>query len=313
MLDTPEKTATLIQTMHENVAPHINERLPRQFRKSRGRMSELHRMKSLLRRHSVGTVCESARCPNIGECFSSGEATFMILGSVCSRQCRFCAVQSGTPMLLPDRGEPLNVALAAKEMDLRHVVVTSVSRDDLDDGGASQFVASVRKIRELCPEASVEILVPDFNGSMDAIQAVINVRPDVFNHNLETVPRLYENIRPFADYERSLGLIKTASDSGLIAKSGLMVGLGEEINEVISVMEDLVRSGCDMVTIGQYLPPSMGNVEVREFVSEEGFKSLEEAGLRMGFKSVISGAHVRSSYHAAISAAQVMVDGGING
>ena len=256
-------------------------------------------VKSLLRSSSLHTVCEEARCPNVGECFQNGTATFLILGDVCTRACAFCAVTSGRPVAL-DAAEPLKVARAVNRLGLRHAVVTSVTRDDLPDGGASVFAATIRAIRRLSPGTSVEVLIPDFQGSHDALAAVMAARPDVLNHNLETVPRLYRSVRPKAVYGRSLELLARAKemDGDAIAKSGLMVGLGEEREELLAVMADLVAVGCKVLTIGQYLQPTPRHRPVARYYHPDEFAVLAREGRRLGFRHVESGPLVRSSYHA---------------
>jgi len=245
------------------------------------------------------TVCQSARCPNLGECFSRGRATFMILGEVCTRDCGFCAVKHGLPAPV-DPAEPALVARAAKMLGLRHVVVTSVTRDDLPDGGAAQFAATITAVRELLPEASVEVLVPDFQGRWEALRIVLRARPQVLNHNVETVPRLYPTVRPQADYGRSLELLGRARemDAGAITKSGFMVGLGETEEEVLALLRDLRDAGAGVVTIGQYLPPTRQHLPVMRYVPPAVFREYEQAGRAMGFSRVLSGPLVRSSYHA---------------
>jgi lipoic acid synthetase len=261
--------------------------------------SRLHGMKSVLREFGLSTVCEEARCPNKAECFARPTATFMILGSRCSRGCGFCAVESAPPEPL-DREEPLRVALAAKRMGLRYVVITSVTRDDLPDGGAGHFVETVEAVREHLPQAKVEVLTPDFRGDREALERVLASRPDVFNHNVETVPRLYPVVRPQADYRRSLGLLRAAGElsTGISTKSGLMLGLGEGHDEVLDVLRDLRDAGCSFVTIGQYLRPSKANLPVREYVAPEAFKRLREEAMQMGFRHVASAPLVRSSMNA---------------
>jgi len=253
----------------------------------------------ILERHDLNTVCRSAHCPNMGECFAAGTATFMIMGNVCTRSCRFCAVGGGNPAAL-EASEPARIAAATKEMGLRHVVVTSVTRDDLEDGGAAHFAAAIAAIRKLNPRAAVEVLVPDFRGREESVRTVIEAGPDVFNHNVETVPSLYEEVRPGADYRVSLGVLRLAKriSPAMLTKSGLMVGLGERREEIETVMGDLRGVGCDILTIGQYLSPSREHLPVVEFVEPAEFDRYREIGLRMGFKAVASGPFVRSSYNA---------------
>ena len=256
-------------------------------------------MKELMDGLQLHTVCESANCPNSGECFARGVATFMILGDVCTRNCTFCAVKHGQPVL-PDVNEPENIVEAVKKMGLRHVVVTSVTRDDLPDGGACQFANVVEAVRAYNSQISVEVLIPDFQGSLSALETVVASHPEVINHNVETVPRLYSRVRPQADYKRSIQLLKRVKSmaGGLLTKSGLMVGLGERREEVIQVMEDLRGVDCDLLTIGQYLRPSANHYDVVRFVSPAEFKEYEDAGMAMGFKGVASAPLVRSSFQA---------------
>ncbi|HEY3318480.1 MAG TPA: lipoyl synthase [Coriobacteriia bacterium] len=252
----------------------------------------------------LNTVCREARCPNQGECFAAGTATFLIMGDACTRGCRFCAVDTRPPAPL-DPDEPRRVAEAARRMGLKHVVVTTVTRDDLADGGAAHFVAVIRALREAMPDAAVEVLTSDFAGNERAIDDVSAARPDVFNHNVETVPRLYPEVRPGAVYARSLGLLRRVKDTqpDLPTKSGLMLGLGETAEEVVGVMRDLRGVGCDMLTLGQYLRPSKRHLPVAEFVEPRAFEQLEAEALALGFAAVASAPFVRSSYHAGELAA----------
>jgi len=281
---------------------HAVRRLPPWLSRRLGQPSKLHTMKNILRSRNLHTVCESARCPNIGECFSKPTATFMILGDVCTRQCGFCSVEKGAMPLVVDPDEPQNIALTAKELGLRHVVITSVTRDDLRDGGATQFALTIKALRDTIPAVSVEVLTPDFKGDKDSLETVLNEGPDIFNHNLETVPSLYKRVRFEADYRRSLEVIKMARTMrpDIIVKSGIMVGFGETMDEVKSVMKDLLDAGCTAVTIGQYLRPSIKNLEVEEYVPLEVFKEYEGCGRDIGLKYVYSGPFVRSSYNAEL-------------
>jgi lipoyl synthase len=256
------------------------------------------RLKGLMEQHRLHTVCEEARCPNMGECWNAGTATFMILGDVCTRSCGFCAVKTGRPVML-DREEPVRVAEAIRMMGVRHAVITSVNRDELPDGGASIFAETIRRAREARPGLTVEVLIPDFQGDGAALQTVIDASPDILNHNTETVPRLYARVRPQAKYIRSLDLLDRAKRAGMTTKSGLMLGLGEGNDEVLEVMSDLRAAGCDILTLGQYLQPSKGHEPVDRFVRPEEFDMFKERGLSMGFRHVESGPLVRSSYHAA--------------
>lgn len=246
---------------------------------------------------SLHTVCQEAACPNIGECWAQGTATFMLLGDVCTRHCRFCNVTPGRP-LPPDADEPGHVAEAAARLGLHHVVLTSVTRDDLPDGGASQFALTIQAIRRRLPGATVEVLVPDFSGSLSALGTVADARPDVFNHNVETVERLSDRVRARAEYRRSLAVLAWARQRGLTTKSGLMVGLGETCGEVIETLRDLRRAGCDILTIGQYLQPTRRQLEVADHVHPVVFAWYREVGQALGFQTVLADPLVRSSYHA---------------
>jgi lipoic acid synthetase len=260
-------------------------------------MTALDRMETRLRNLNLATVCQSAHCPNLGECFGRGTATFMILGTHCTRRCRFCAVDKGIPGPV-DENEPIRVAQAVRLLRLNHAVVTSVTRDDLPDGGAAQFVQTIRQIRKTCKEVYVEVLVPDFNGSVKALQRVCESRPDVFNHNIETVARLYAVVRPVAKYQRSLALLKYAYGQGLLVKSGLMLGLGETQNEIKKTLLDLKHAGCAALTLGQYLAPSKDHLPVVRYVSPKEFQMWDETAREMGFTAVAAGPLVRSSYRA---------------
>jgi len=257
------------------------------------------RARTNLARHGLHTVCEEARCPNRAECFAAGNATFLLLGDVCSRDCGFCAVTRGVPGP-PDPREPGSVARAAESMGLRHVVITSVTRDDLPDGGASVFVETLREVRRRMPGATVEVLIPDFGGSRPALAAVMRERPDVLNHNVETVARLYPRVRPQARYRRSLAVLRAARELAPWGrtKSGFMVGLGEAPEELRGLMADLREAGCELLTIGQYLRPGRGCLPVERYYTPEEFLSLKREALGLGFLRVESGPHVRSSYHA---------------
>jgi lipoic acid synthetase len=257
---------------------------------------EIHR---LLQETHLHTVCQEACCPNLGECFSQGTATFLILGDRCTRNCRFCAIAHG-PAGPPDPEEPLRVANAVDRMTLRYAVVTSVTRDDLTDGGASVFAETIRRIREKRPETRVEVLIPDFRGNRQSLKTVLDARPDVLNHNVETVPRLYPSVRPGAVYERSIALLRSAHqmDASTPTKSGLMLGLGEKPDEVQHVLSDLLEAGCRVLTLGQYLQPSAEHLPVERFVPPEEFEAWRKKALDMGFRQVASGPFVRSSYHA---------------
>ncbi len=274
-------------------------RLPAWAAKRHGLLREARPLRRVLRELKLETVCESARCPNIGECFTRPTATFMIAGTRCTRRCGFCAVDTARPLPL-DAGEPLRIAEAARRMGLRHVVVTAVARDDLRDGGAEHFAATVRAIRAAVPGARIEVLTPDFKGERAPLAGVLAAGPDVFNHNLETVPRLSPRVRPQASYERSLGVLARAKAlrPSVLVKSGIMVGLAETPPEVRGVMEDLRASGCELLTIGQYLQPTRGHLPVVEYVSPARFAEYATFGRRVGFRQVAAGPLVRSSYHA---------------
>jgi lipoic acid synthetase len=274
------------------------KRLPPWVKRPLGEPSRLHEMKSILRSRNLHTVCESARCPNLGECFTKPTATFMILGDVCTRNCGFCAVENKKTPLSLNPDEPGNIALTAEELGLKHVVITSVTRDDLSDGGAMQFALTIRTIKDTIADISVEVLTPDFEGSEEALELVLGAGPDIFNHNLETVARLYGEVRPGADYRRSLDVLKQASGAGIMTKSGIMVGLGETKDEVKEVLRDLVRVGCDAVTIGQYLQPRRENLEVKQYIRPEEFIEYELYGRSLGIRHVYSSPFVRSSYNA---------------
>jgi lipoic acid synthetase len=247
---------------------------------------------------ALHTVCEEARCPNIGECWNSGTATFMILGDVCTRACGFCAVKTGLPARPPDPAEPGRVADAVARMGLQHAVITSVNRDDQRDGGAAIFAACIREIRARVPACAVEVLIPDFKGDWSALQAVIDARPDVLNHNTETVPRLYRRVRPGARFERSLELLRRSKEAGLLTKSGIMVGLGEEWEEVEETLRAIRSAGTDVLTVGQYLRPSRDHLPLERYWTPEEFDRIREIGLALGYRHVESGPLVRSSYHA---------------
>ena len=257
-------------------------------------------LKRILRTLDLHTVCESARCPNMGECWEHRTATFMILGNVCTRACGFCAVPSGKPMSAPDEDEPDRVARAVERMGLRYAVVTSVNRDDQPDGGAAIFAATIRAIRERVPGCKVEVLIPDFRGVWSALETVLEAQPDVLNHNTETVPRLYSQVRRGAIYERSLELLLRAKQFAprTPTKTGMMLGLGEQREEVRTAMEDLVRQGTDILTLGQYLQPTPEHLPVVRFVHPDEFAEYKVWGERIGFRHVESGPLVRSSYHA---------------
>ena len=256
------------------------------------------RLRGLMRELDLHTVCEEARCPNVGECWNRGTATFMILGDVCTRACGFCAVKTGLPGLPPDPEEPRRVADAVARMGLRHAVITSVNRDDQKDGGAAIFAAVVREIRARIPGCAVELLIPDLKGDWAALDVILAARPDVLNHNTETVPRLYRHVRPGASFPRSLELLRRSREAGLLTKSGIMVGLGEEWDKVVDCVRAIRAAGTDILTVGQYLRPSPSHLPIVRYWTPEEFARLREVALGLGYSHVESGPLVRSSYHA---------------
>jgi lipoic acid synthetase len=305
-LSAGEKGATKTARIPIKIAPGEPLRKPAWIRVRVPQYpGEVTRLKGLLREHRLHTVCEEASCPNLGECFSHGTATFMIMGRLCTRRCPFCDVAHGRPDAL-DPSEPTQLADAIAAMGLKFVVVTSVDRDDLRDGGAQHFVACIRAVRQRAPDTQIEVLVPDFRGRLDiALDTLAQALPNVFNHNLETVPRLYKAARPGADYQHSLELLRRFREQhpDVPTKSGLMVGLGETDEEIEAVMRDLRDRDCDRLTVGQYLQPSKHHLPVMRFVSPEEFNRFARLGEKMGFRHVASGPMVRSSYHAEQQAA----------
>ena len=306
-----KKGAEKIRQVAENT-DHVGEerlRKPRWIRAQFPGGEEVQRMKALMREQKLHSVCEEASCPNIGECFRHSTASFMIMGDICTRRCPFCDVGHGRPNPL-DAMEPIHLAETVRNLGLHHVVITSVDRDDLLDGGAAHFAACVREIRRQASRMTVEILTPDFRGRMEkALEILRHTPPDIFNHNLETVERLYEEVRPGANYEHSLELLrayKKVSNKPVITKSGLMVGLGEEVDEILAVMEDLRRHDVQMLTVGQYLQPSVHHLPVKRYYTPEEFQIFTDEGLKMGFTHVASGPMVRSSFHADMSAKAVL-------
>jgi lipoic acid synthetase len=261
---------------------------------------DLIKIKSILNETKLHTVCEEARCPNLGECFSRGTATFLILGEICTRNCGFCAVEHGLPVTLNEE-EPEKVAYAVKKMGLQYVVITSVTRDDLIDSGASHFAKTIQAIQRLDRKIRVEVLIPDFRGDLSSLKIVLEESPDVLNHNIETVPRLYPEVRPQADYKRSLDLLKKSKElyPHILTKSGFMLGLGETEKEVIDLLQELREVKCDLLTIGQYLQPRPDRLPVVRYIPPEEFEKYKTIGLEMGFRSVASGPFVRSSFHAS--------------
>ncbi len=277
--------------------PHPHRRFPDWLKKPLFFRNRYVSVVSCLAKNRLHTVCAEAKCPNRDECFSAGTATFLIMGTICTRHCGFCGVQHGKPFPL-DSEEPAQVANAAKTLNLRHIVITSVTRDDLPDHGADHFAETVRQCRNCSPEATIELLIPDFRGNQDALDTVLAASPDILSHNIETVPRLYPAVRPQADYQRSLDLLAYAYNKKIVTKSGFMVGLGETEKEVVDVLKSLYGAGCRIVTIGQYLQPSNSQVTVQHYFPPEQFERYEKTGRLMGFKHVFAGPFVRSSYRA---------------
>ena len=286
------------------VVPTEPKRKPEWIRSKVPSNPEVSRLKALLREHQLHTICEEAACPNLGECFTQGTATFLIMGQICTRRCPFCDVAHGKPDPL-DQNEPAHLAKTIAAMKLKHVVVTSVDRDDLRDGGAAHFRECIKEIRTQSPMTNIEVLVPDFRGRMNvALEVLAECPPDIFNHNLESIPRLYKAVRPGSDYQWSLDLIKNfqAQHPNVPTKSGLMLGLGETIDEIKQVMQDLRDHDCQMLTLGQYLQPSRHHLAVERFVTPAEFDDLAVVAKGMGFEHVASGPMVRSSYHADLQA-----------
>ena len=290
------------------IIPQPIQRKPEWIRMKAPDSARYQEIKRVLRENKLHTVCEEASCPNIGECFSGGTATFMILGDICTRRCPFCDVAHGKP-LPPDVNEPENLARTIAQMKLNYVVITSVDRDDLRDGGAQHFVDCILAVRAQSPNIKIEILVPDFRGRLDVAMKILSeAPPDVMNHNLETVPRLYKQARPGSDYQNSLTLLKTFGEMypNVPTKSGLMLGLGETDEEILSVMQDLRTHGVSMLTLGQYLQPSVHHLPVMRYVEPQAFEALKQKAESMGFNNTASGPMVRSSYHADVQAHDVI-------
>lgn len=319
MLENPSKPAKKVAGVKEidaaktsripiKIIPQPVQRKPEWIRMKVPDSARYQEIKSILRENKLHTVCEEASCPNIGECFSGGTATFMILGDICTRRCPFCDVAHGKP-LPPDVHEPENLARTIAQMKLNYVVITSVDRDDLKDGGAQHFVDCIHAVREQSPNIKIEILVPDFRGRLDiALEILRKAPPDVMNHNLETVPRLYKQARPGSDYQNSLNLLKTFGEMypNVPTKSGLMLGLGETDDEILQVMQDLRAHGVTMLTLGQYLQPSVHHLPVMRYVEPHIFEDLKQKAESMGFNNAASGPMVRSSYHADSQASQII-------
>lgn len=308
-LTRAERAADKVSRIPIKVEPSVRAaRKPKWIRAKSPGTQEVTRLKKILRDNKLHTVCEEANCPNLGECFGHGTATFMIMGSICTRRCPFCDVAHGRPHSL-DTDEPYNLASTIAAMGMKYVVITSVDRDDLRDGGAQHFVNCITQIRQVNPGIQIEILTPDFRGRMErALDIMSKAPPDVFNHNLETVPRLYREVRPGSDYQYSLNLIKRFGEMypDIPTKSGLMLGLGEQLDEVQQVMQDLKEHGCNMLTLGQYLQPTLNHLPVKHFVTPEQFDRLAIIGKKMGFDHVASGPMVRSSYHADLQARSIV-------
>jgi len=285
--------------MSEETQPR--PRLPRWMKMNLPKGESYSKVKNLVGKHSLHTICSSGNCPNIGECWNRGTATFMILGEICTRNCKFCGVKNGKP-LPPDPQEPVRVAESIRIMQLRHAVVTSVDRDDLPDLGASVWVETIRQIKATNPETKLEVLIPDFQGRQELVQQIIDAKPEVISHNLETVERLTPQIRSVAKYRQSLAVLRTIAQSGSVAKSGIMLGLGETEEEVLKTMDDLRHAGCRVMTIGQYLAPTTCHIPVVEYIQPEQFEKYRTIGLEKGFSFVESSPLVRSSYRAELHA-----------
>jgi len=284
--------------MKEVASPNKRKRVkPDWFKIQIPAGKEYNSVKNTVKKHKLHTICESGKCPNMAECWGRGTATFMILGDICTRACRFCAVKTGRPEQV-DWEEPMNVAKSIQLMNLKHCVITSVDRDDLEDGGAAVWNATIKAVKELNPNTSIEVLIPDFKGKEHLIQQVIDAKPHVISHNMETIRRLTNQVRRNSNYDRSLSVLQYISSAGIRSKSGLMLGLGESREEILETMDDLRNVGCEVMTIGQYLQPTKEHMEVAEFIPLEAFKEYEKIGLEKGFRYVESGPLVRSSYHA---------------
>ena len=254
-------------------------------------------VKQIVARHGLHTICSSGQCPNMGECWGAGTATFMILGEICTRSCKFCATRTGKP-LLPDVDEPFKLAESVMLMGLKHVVITSVDRDDLEDGGANHWAKTITEVKKINPGTTMEVLIPDFDNRSELIQLIVGAAPEIISHNLETVERLSPLVRSRARYQRSLDVLRAISDAGCVSKSGIMLGLGETRDEILKTMDDLVATGCEIFTMGQYLQPTKSHLEVAEYIHPDEFKRLKIEGLNRGFRIVESAPLVRSSYHA---------------
>lgn len=282
-----------------------NERRPEWLKVRFSVNDKFRNLKEIVNKNQLHTVCQEARCPNQSECWGRGTATLMILGDVCTRSCGFCAVKTGRPPVY-DRTEPYRVAEAVRRMNLKHVVITSVNRDELPDQGAAVWAETIRQIRLACPQTSIEVLTPDFKGEFEPLKIVIDAHPDIFSHNLETVPRLYRRVRPQAKYERSLEVLRMCKEQGMTTKSGIMVGLGETFEEVLDVLRDGRSANLDIFNIGQYLQPTKSHLPVERFVHPDEFAEYKKFGMSIGYRHVESGPLVRSSYHAEEQVAQMV-------
>ena len=293
-----------ITTIQKTAVPTQRQRLPDWFKVKLRQGPDYREIRRIIEERGLHTICKEARCPNMWECWNNRTATFLILGDVCTRRCHYCSVETGKPPSL-DLDEPRRVADAVEALALRHAVITSVNRDELEDGGASVFAETIRRIREKLPTCGIEVLIPDFQGNESALETVLNEKPDILNHNIETVPRLFPAIRPQGKYNRSIQLFKQAKQLGAVTKSGLIAGLGETIDEIREVMKDLRTVECDIVTIGQYLQPTRAHMPVARFYTPEEFDMLKNEGQALGFNHVESGPLVRSSYHAEQQTAKI--------
>lgn len=272
-------------------------RLPRWMKMQMPKGESYSKVKNTVKKHNLNTICTSGNCPNIGDCWNRGTATFMILGEICTRSCKFCGVKTGKPLPV-DWDEPNRIAESVSLMNVKHCVITSVDRDDLDDGGAAFWAETIKKIKEANPETTIETLIPDFDGVVNHIETIIQAKPEVISHNLETVERLTPQIRSRAQYRRSLDVVRQIADSGIIAKSGIMLGLGETEDEILQTMDDLLAVGCKVMTIGQYLAPTMDHIQVKEYITPDKFEEYHKIGIEKGFRFVESSPLVRSSYKA---------------
>jgi lipoyl synthase len=291
--------ASKIQESHKEKAELHHLKRPEWLKAKIPGGKEYAQLDSIMRSQNLHTVCEEARCPNMGECWKLGTATFMILGDICTRSCGFCAVKTGRPEHGLDWDEPRRVVEAIELMKIHHAVITSVNRDERKDGGAPIFAETIRLIHERVPGCKVEVLIPDFKGSEEALDIVLTARPDILNHNIETVPRLYRTVRPQANYRQSLEVLDRAKRKNFVTKTGFMLGIGEQTEEILEAMKDVCGVQCDILTLGQYLQPTKEHLPIDRYVHPDEFKKLKEEGLQMGFRHIESGPLVRSSYHAA--------------